>query len=73
MRNPNERGSQHARFANIATLLKDCGLTSAELAKRIQVYPSTVSGWMTGRHKPPGAVIAYLSLLAQIKALERVA
>lgn len=73
MRNPNDRGGQASRIPNIATLLKDCDLTSAELSKRIKVYPSTVSGWMTGRHKPPGAVIAYLRLLAQVKALERCA
>jgi DNA-binding transcriptional regulator YiaG len=39
------------------------------LANRIDVYPSTVSTWTTGKTKTPGAVIAYLELLATIKRL----
>jgi DNA-binding transcriptional regulator YiaG len=49
--------------------MADCSLTNAELAKRIDVFPSTVSAWTTGKRSTPGAVIAYLELLATIKRL----
>jgi len=50
-------------------LLGETGLTGAELAKRVDVHPNTVSQWKTGAVEPPGAVIAYLDLLAKVKAL----
>lgn len=46
--------------------MSETGLTSAELAKRIKVSPNTVSGWMTRKHKIPGAAFAYVELLASI-------
>jgi transcriptional regulator with XRE-family HTH domain len=50
--------------------MADCSLTNAELAKRVGVFPSTVSAWTNGKTKKvPGSVIAYLELLATIKRL----
>lgn len=45
------------------------GMSGAELSRRIDVHPSTVSSWSTGKVQPSGAVLAYLDLLARVKAL----
>lgn len=58
----------HADFQN---LLRDLGMSGAELARRVDVHQSTVSSWSTGRIKPSGAVVAYLKLLAEIRRLGR--
>jgi DNA-binding transcriptional regulator YiaG len=44
-------------------------MTSARLARAIEVHPNTVARWTTGKAKVPGAVITYLELLAKLKAL----
>ena len=44
-----------------------CGLTGAQLARRVDVHESTVSHWRTGEHAAPGAVLAYLELLAAVR------
>jgi DNA-binding transcriptional regulator YiaG len=64
LRNAKDFPSQYSDFPN---LLGACGLSSADLARRVGVHPSTVSSWTTGRARPPGAVIAYLRLLAAIR------
>ena len=53
----------------IRALIKQCGLTNAALARKINVHQSTVSSWTTGRTESPGAVIAYLELRAKLRAL----
>jgi transcriptional regulator with XRE-family HTH domain len=54
----------------IKVLMDECGITGAELARRIDVFPSTVSAWVGG--KPvPGAVIAYLELLTKVRSAAR--
>ncbi len=47
--------------------MKASGLSGAELARRIDVHPNTVTGWTLERHKAPGAVLAYLKLLADVR------
>lgn len=46
--------------------LSDVGLSQAELARRMDVTERTVSLWTTGKGRVPGAVLAYLDLLAEI-------
>jgi DNA-binding transcriptional regulator YiaG len=54
----------------LANELKDlmdaCDISSAELARRMDVYPNTVTGWTSGRHPVPGSVLAYMRLLNKI-------
>lgn len=69
--NPNVAGGQHSGKPKIGRLLKDCGLSGAELARRVGVFPSTVSSWVTGRTESPGAVLAYLELLRSIRVIAR--
>ncbi len=59
----------HSGNPNFAALLADAGISASELARRIDVFPSTVSTWTTGKTTPPGAAIAYLKLLAKVRAL----
>ncbi len=42
------------------SLLKDAGITKAELARRFEINPRTVSAW---RINPPRYVMEYLILL----------
>ena len=56
------------RYSDFPKLMADCELSGAELARRVDVFPSTVSTWMTGKSEPPGAVIAYLELLAWVRS-----
>lgn len=44
-------------------------MSQAELAVRVSVHENTVSKWMTGKTSVPGAVIAYLRLYRDVKAL----
>lgn len=55
----------------LVSMLADCNLTSAELARRVDVFPSTVSAWVTGKATPPGAVFAYLDLLAKVRSASK--
>jgi len=48
-------------------LLAASGLSQAELARRIEVHPNTVSKWATGAVKAPGPVRAYLRLFAAVR------
>lgn len=54
------------RYAGFPKLLAETGLSGADLARRVGVHPSTVSSWVKGSAKPPGAVIAYLRLLSAV-------
>lgn len=54
------------RYTRFRDLMSETGLTSAELAKRIDVSPNTVSAWMTRKREIPGAAFAYVELLASI-------
>jgi transcriptional regulator with XRE-family HTH domain len=67
--NPNKQSAGASAFPKIVHLLKECGLNAAELARRVDVFPSTVSSWTTGKTATPGAVIAYLELLASIRRI----
>ena len=64
LRNAIVAGCPHERFAN---LMAECRLSNAGLARRVSVAASTVSHWRTGKHDVPGAVLAYLHLLATVK------
>lgn len=59
----------HSGKPTIVGLMKLCDITGAQLAERVDVYPSTVSHWVTGKTEPPGAVYAYLELLAKVRAI----
>ena len=48
---------------------RDCRMTGSELARRCRVHENTVTNWRTGRSPVPGAVFAYLELLAKVKAI----
>jgi len=54
--------------------LKEClaefGWSQAKFARIIQTHPNTVSKWMTGQARIPGAVKAYLELARGIRALQ---
>lgn len=45
---------------DFASLVARAGITKAELARRLDVNPRTVSAWGSS---PPGYAIAYLELL----------
>ncbi len=47
--------------------MSQTGLSGAELGRRVRVSENTVSRWRTGQTEVPGAVIAYLELLATIR------
>jgi DNA-binding transcriptional regulator YiaG len=47
--------------------MADCDMTGAELARRVDVFPSTVSAWVNARTDVPGAVLAYLTLLSKVR------
>lgn len=65
----NVASGPYSGIPKITALLAESGLSAAELARRIDVFPSTVSAWQSGKHETPGAVVAYLSLLAKVRAL----
>ena len=48
--------------ADFTSLLKDAGISKAELARRFDMNPRTISAW---RASPPQYVMAYLTLLIQ--------
>lgn len=52
-------------------LMAECHMTGARLARAVDVHPNTVARWATGKAQVPGAVLAYLTLLAKVKALAR--
>lgn len=47
-------------------LLKRAGITKAELGRRLQLNPRTVSAW---KNHPPQYAIAYLNLLIEFNRL----
>lgn len=51
-------------------LLDDCGMSGALLARRVDVHSNTVTNWRNGHTEIPGAVFAYLALLAKVKAIQ---
>jgi hypothetical protein len=55
-----------------STLTQDLlvlGWSQAELARRVDVHVNTVSKWMTGKSRVPGAVLAYVRLSIKVKGL----
>ena len=50
---------------DLKTYLHELGWSQAELARRIKVYPATVSQWK----EVPGAVEAYVKLAIDVKNL----
>jgi DNA-binding transcriptional regulator YiaG len=65
----NKRTGRYAHLPNFKDLLRLCDISQSELAQRVDVYPSTVSAWANGKREVPGAVMAYLELLAAIRRL----
>lgn len=63
--------AQYSGKPKIITLMAECEVSSADLARRVDVFPSTVSAWVTGKATPPGAVFAYLKLLAKVRSASR--
>jgi transcriptional regulator with XRE-family HTH domain len=57
-----------ADLERLKALMVDCDLTQAELSRRIDADKNTISHWVTGKHRVPGSVLAYLELLATVKA-----
>jgi len=57
--------------ACITETMKLCGLSASALARAVDVHPNTVSAWVTGKARTPGAVIAYLELLAKVRSLSQ--
>lgn len=55
----------------LADLLVELHWTGAELARRVDVHPNTVSHWLQGHAKGgvPGAVMAYLRLYVRVRQL----
>ena len=66
---PNSAGRRYSGKPNMVVLMKAAGVTGAQLAQQVDVFQSTVSNWRTGKSSVPGAVIAYLELLAKVRAL----
>ena len=71
-----DRTGPYHKDCDLDRLLADCGLSKADLAKRVGVHPNTVTNWISAnakragtQAKVPGAVIAYLTLLRSVKAL----
>lgn len=62
--------SLHHKNDEFRRLLRETGLNQSELAERIDTHANTISGWFTNKAKPPGAVLAYLRLLARVQALD---
>jgi DNA-binding transcriptional regulator YiaG len=63
----NARPDIATRLADeLKDLMDACGISSAELARRMDVYPNTVTGWTSGKHPVPGSVRAYMRLLNKI-------
>lgn len=54
---------------DLAGALKAAGWTKKEFAKRAGVHPNTVTAWVMGRREVPGIVVAYLDLIARLRAL----
>jgi len=49
----------------VAALRRRLGLTQAEFARRLGVRQQTVSEWETGLHRPRGASVTLLRILAE--------
>lgn len=49
--------------------MKGLGLSVRSLAKLVEVSPSTVNRWRTGRRRVPGAVARYLELRIRLQAI----
>lgn len=55
----------------IADLMLRCKLSGAELGRRVDVHENTVRNWRNGHTVAPGAVFAYLELLASLREIAR--
>jgi len=62
-------GQYHKSVLN--DMMRECRLSGAKLAERVSVHPNTVSNWRNGKTPIPGAVIAYLELLAKVRSLDQ--
>lgn len=49
------------------------GWNYAELSRRLQVRPNTVTEWFKPNGEPPGYALAYLALALELKAARDVA
>lgn len=60
------RGAVGDRIAEMDNLLRVLRWTKAEAARRMNVSPVTVRNW--SHEGPPGAALAYLRVMATVKA-----
>lgn len=60
---------QYTQSGDFKLAMQAAGLSSAELARRLDVHPNTVSRWSTGVTEPGPGVMAYLELYAKVKSL----
>ena len=70
LRNSDAAASLYPRNQDFRRLMREIAMKGAELARRVDVHPNTVSCWATDRSEVPGAVLAYLELLAKVRALD---
>lgn len=65
-----ERGiaRRHHNVNRFRNLLAETGLTQAQLARKLDVHPNTVTNWATGE-KLPGPARAWMELYARVKEL----
>ena len=68
-RNGDTATAGHNQNGELKRLLVTTGLSQGRLAKLIDAHPNTVSRWASGRCEVPGAVLAYLRLYRDVKAL----
>lgn len=61
---------KHHNNVEFRRLMQVVGLSQSQLAARIDTHVNTVSRWSTDQNEPPGAVLAYLRLLARVRALD---
>ena len=60
---------RHQHNGDFRALMAECGINAVTLSKRIDVHPNTVSRWHNDQVDVPGAVLAYLRLYRDVKAL----
>lgn len=68
-RKPEKRIAMNAK--ELRSAIKTLGWSQAELGRRVDAYPTTVSRWMT-TDRVPGGVAAYVNLFLKVRELAEV-